>query len=255
MTQQLTQNRPVVSIVLPTFNEKGNIERLIETLCSLLSMPVEYIVVDDDSPDGTAEAVDAMIPFNPNIRLVVRKDQRGLVSALQRGIDESRGEIIVWMDCDFSLPPEKVPELISMILDEGYDVAIGSRYIPGGADETEGLQGWVVLCQKVATSMLNQLTRLIMQTDFHDWTSGFIAIKSSIIKQIPLHGDYGEYFILMMARLIHDGRKWVEVPYRNVPRTIGSSKTAGTFLGLFIRGIRYYIHIFKAWRVKNSQRR
>jgi dolichol-phosphate mannosyltransferase len=242
-----------LSVILPTYNEKGNIEKLIPALKRCIPWQAEYLVVDDNSPDGTAERVAELMETAADIRLFVRKEERGLVSAIQRGIDESRGDIIVWMDCDFSLPPEKVPELVAQIIEHGADAAIGSRYIPGGADETENLTGLTVLVQKFCTNLLNRCTRLLMQTSFHDWTSGFIAIRADVIRKIPLKGDYGEYFILLMAHLIRDGFKWVEVPYRNVPRTIGESKTAENLQGLIRRGVRYILHVFKARRLKNAQ--
>lgn len=241
----------LVSIILPTYNEKGNIDKLIPALSTVLPWPAEFIVIDDNSPDGTAEAVRAIMPTATGIRLIVRTEERGLVSAIQRGINESRGRVVVWMDCDFSLPPATVPELVARILDHGADAAIGSRYVPGGADELHGHKGPVVVIQKCCTHALNWLTTLLMQTPFHDWTSGFIAIRSEVIKGIPLSGDYGEYFIMLMAQLIRDRYHWVEIPYQNVPRTIGESKTAETFLGLMGRGTQYIRHIFKARALKN----
>jgi len=245
MTTSLPQ-QPLVSLVLPTFNEKGNIERLIPALRSQLPWPVEFLVIDDNSPDGTADAVAALQRDFADIRLVIRKDQRGLVSAIQRGIDESRGEIIVWMDCDFSLPPSKVPELIRQITEHGMDAAIGSRYVPGGNDQTFDLPRVLIRVQKIATSLLNRFTCLLLRANFHDWTSGFIAIRAEVVRKFPLQGDYGEYFIILMANLIRHGHKWQEVPYGNVPRTIGESKTADSFLGLLRRGVRYILYVFKA---------
>lgn len=242
----------LASIILPTYNEKGNIEKLIPAISAILPWTAEFIVVDDNSPDGTAQAVREIMSQIANIRLIVRTEERGLVSAIQRGIDESRGRVVVWMDCDFSLPPATVPELIARVVgDEAVDAAIGSRYVPGGADELHGHKGAVVVIQKCCTHTLNWLTTKLMQTPFHDWTSGFIAIKREVIRGIPLHGDYGEYFIMLMAQLIRDHYRWVEVPYQNVPRTIGESKTAETFLGLIGRGSQYIRHIFKARALKN----
>lgn len=242
----------LASIVLPTYNEKGNIEKLIPAISAVLPWSAEFIVVDDNSPDGTAQAVRELMPHIAGVRLIVRTEERGLVSAIQRGIDESRGRVVVWMDCDFSLPPATVPELIARVLNDHADAAIGSRYVPGGADELHGHKGLVVVIQKCCTHTLNWLTTLLMQAPFHDWTSGFIAIKSEVIKRIPLHGDYGEYFIMLMAQLIRDRYRFVEVPYQNVPRTIGESKTAETFFGLMGRGNQYIRHIFKARSLKNS---
>lgn len=249
-----TEERPEIkaTIILPTYNEKGNIEKLIPAISALLPWPAEFIVVDDNSPDGTADAVRGIMDQIPGVRLIVRSAERGLVSAIQRGIDESRGRVVVWMDCDFSLPPATVPALIAQVLDHGADAAIGSRYVPGGADELHGHKGVVVVIQKCCTHTLNLLTTWLMRTPFHDWTSGFIAIRAEVIKTIPLHGDYGEYFIMLMAQLIRDRYRWVEIPYQNVPRTIGESKTAETFLGLMGRGSQYIRHIFKARALKNG---
>lgn len=238
--------RPFVSVVLPTFNEKGNIERLIPALRDQIPWPVEFLVIDDNSPDGTAAAVAALQADFPDIRLIVRQDQRGLVSAIQRGIDESRGEVIVWMDCDFSLPPATVPELVRQVREHGRDAAIGSRYVTGGADQTTDLPKTLILFQKVATALLNRFTSLLLRTDFHDWTSGFIAIRAEVVRKFPLQGDYGEYFIILMANLIRNGYKWREVPYHNVPRRIGESKTADSLLGLLRRGVRYLFYVCKA---------
>jgi len=245
MTKTLPQ-RPLVSIVLPTFNEKGNIERLIPALRSQLPWPVEFLVIDDNSPDGTAAAVAALQVDFPDIRLVVRTEQRGLVSAIQRGIDESLGEIIVWMDCDFSLPPSKVPELIRQITEHDQDAAIGSRYVPGGSDQTFDLPTALIFVQKTATALLNRFTCLLLRTNFHDWTSGFIAIRAKVVRKYPLQGDYGEYFIILMANLIRHHHQWQEVPYCNVPRTVGESKTADSLWGLLRRGVRYILYVFKA---------
>lgn len=245
MTKSLPP-QPVASIILPTFNERGNIERLIPALRQEIPWPVEFIVVDDNSPDGTAAAVAAQQADFADIRLIVRKDQRGLVSAIQRGIDESRGEIVVWMDCDFSCPPATVPELIRQVREGGRDAAIASRYVPGGHDQTVDLPGPLILLQKLATALLNRFTRLLLRTDFHDWTSGFVAIRGAVVKKFPLQGDYGEYFIILMTNLIRHGHSWREVPYHNVPRTIGASKTADSLVGLLRRGVRYIFYVFKA---------
>ncbi len=251
MTTDKAPLTPLVTIILPTYNEKGNIEKLIPALQAVMTHPTEYLVIDDDSPDGTAEAVRALMVNIQEIRLIVRTAERGLVTAIQRGIDESRGAIVVWMDCDFSLPPATVPLLVAQITEQGRDAAIGSRYVHGGADETANLQGPLVLFQKIATSILNRLTCLIMRADFHDWTSGFIAIRTEVVKSHPLQGDYGEYFIMLMAGLIRDGYNWVEIPYRNVPRTVGASKTADSLMGLVVRGVRYLIHVFRARQLLN----
>ena len=123
-----------ISVILPTYNEKDNIGLLIDEINSYLSNnQIEIIVVDDNSPDGTSKIVEEKQKTNPNIQLLCRENKKGLTSALNDGIAKSTGEILVWMDCDFQMPPSIVPELVEKIGD-GYDVAVGSRYVNGGKD-------------------------------------------------------------------------------------------------------------------------
>ena len=116
-----TENR--VSCVLPTYNEKENIGRLIDELVRHIDRDLEVVVVDDNSPDGTGTLVAEKSRLDSRIRLINRMDKRGLTSAIWDGIQASTGNIIVWMDVDFSMPPAKIPELIQKV-EEGYDTWI-----------------------------------------------------------------------------------------------------------------------------------
>ena len=123
-----------ISVILATYNENENIGRLIEEIAIILvDYEYEIIVVDDDSPDMTWQVVDDMRKMNDKLILIRRMDERGLTSALNCGIKNSCGDVIVWLDCDFQMPPEKILELLSKI-ESGYDVAIGSRFVKGGGD-------------------------------------------------------------------------------------------------------------------------
>jgi len=227
-----------VSVVLPTYNESGNIGPLMRRLDELIAGHVEIIVVDDASPDGTAQEAEAVAAELAHSRVIVR-DQRGLTAAIQRGIDESRGDVVVWMDCDFSMPPETVPELIARVA-EGADAAIGSRYVapvepaPNGDDGT-----WPVRLQKLLTRRLNRAMVATLATDVHDWTSGFIAIRGSLIRSLRLDGEHGEYFIDLMASLVAMRARLTEVSYRTEPRRHGASKTAPGLVPLATLGWKY----------------
>src|SRR3989344_9502149 len=130
-----------VSVVLPSYNEKDNIAEAIERIeKSLGPKLLEIIVVDDNSPDGTWKVVEDL--KDSKVRLIRRMNEKGLASALSRGIKESRGSIVVWMDCDLGLPPEDLPHLVAAI-ESGADVAIGSRYVKGGADERVWFRGFL----------------------------------------------------------------------------------------------------------------
>ncbi len=234
-----------MSVVLPTYCEAKNIGRLIEGIHRTLQAPTEFVVVDDNSPDGTIAEVKEVATRIPNVRLIIRENERGLVTALKRGIDEAQGEVIVWMDCDLSMPPEKVQELVSKVVTEGYVAAIGSRYVPGGGTEYELSNGFLVLVQKYLTRGLNWWTKRMLRASFNDWTSGFIAIRSEVIRKFNFAGHYGEYFIRLMAYLIHGDHRFTEVPYHNVPRVYGKSKTVESLFGFFRTGIRYIVVVFK----------
>jgi len=112
-----------VTVVLPTYNEKENICVLSRKILETVKASVEVVVVDDDSPDLTWKAVEEM--GLPSVRVIRRTNEKGLTSAIFRGIKESRYDIVVWMDADLSMPPEKINELLAGL--EGHDIAIGSR--------------------------------------------------------------------------------------------------------------------------------
>jgi len=230
---------PVVSIVLPTYNERENIAPLVRKLRSSLAWPVEMLIVDDNSPDGTAEVVARLARDIDEVRLILREDEKGLTGAIQRGVDEAAGEVVVWMDCDFSMPPEKVRELVNCVLNGEADAAVGSRFVVGGAAETGGRDPLLVRVQKLLTRRMNRVVAWLTGASFQDWTSGFIAIRAPLIKKIRLQGNYGEYFIRLVAELLRQDSKIVELPYRCVPRGRGESKTASGLFGFFKLGVRY----------------
>jgi dolichol-phosphate mannosyltransferase len=234
-------------MVLPTYNERDNIGPLIRELYDVVTLELEVLVVDDASPDGTAQVVQHLGRELPGVRLI-RRARRGLTKAIQEGIDAARGEVVVWMDCDFSMPPAKVPQLVAEVLEHGADAAIGSRWADGGAAVTGGRDGAVVRIQKVLTRRLNALTALLTGADLRDWTSGFIAVRASTIRRVRLRGDHGEYFITLMAELLHRGARCVEVPYRCAPRLHGESKTASSLLGFTRLGLRYLRALLAARR-------
>jgi dolichol-phosphate mannosyltransferase len=228
-----------ISVILPTYNEHDNIIPLIMRIIQALPEEKEILVIDDNSPDGTAELVSNYCKENSIIRLIIRKNERGLRTAVQRGINEATGDIIVWMDCDLSMPPEKIPELVDKVINKGYDVAVGSRYVKEGKDRRTDSGKFILFFHKVLSRIIVTFTSLILYKSFKDWTSGFIAVKSEIIKKIPLNGDYGEFFIEMMYCILKKGYKVIEVPYELIPREHGESKTATNISGFFVKGVKY----------------
>ena len=228
-----------VSVVLPTFNERDNIGPLIQALLThLVDALPEIIVVDDDSPDGTWQVVAEMAGKDERIRLLRRQDERGLTSAIAAGIDQARGDVVVWMDCDFSMPPEVVPQLVAA-LDEGYDLAAGSRYVRGGHDVGHSWTG------RAFSWTINAAASLCLGWQVRDYTSGFIAARRQVFDRITLQGDYGEYCIDLLYRAGRLGLRIREIPYTCTPRLSGESKTAANAWGYVRRGTKYATTILR----------
>jgi dolichol-phosphate mannosyltransferase len=233
-----------VSVILPTYNEKENIEGLIASILENLMYPTEVIVVDDDSPDGTGKIVEKIARDNRNVRLLIRENKRGLASAISEGIPLSKGEIIVWMDCDFSHPPRLMPQLIQAL--DQCDIAVASRFVKGGGMQYSFL--------RVLTSrLLNLFANIILGFSIKDYTSGYPAVRREVFDKVkiqPLLGEnrgyivgYGEYFISFLYRAKKAGFKIKEVPYTYVARKKGNTKTSPNIFALLKYGIVYGLAI------------
>jgi dolichol-phosphate mannosyltransferase len=220
-----------VTVVLPTYNEKENIVELINRISSCIKgYTLQIIVVDDNSPDETWKIVSIM--KNPFVKVIRRMSERGIASAIGEGVKRAEGDYVVWMDCDMSLPPEKIPQLLKR-LDEGYDIAIGSRYVEGGKDSRPFIR-------QSTSYMINLYARLILGYGIRDYDSGFIAVKREVfsVVKFPAYG-YGEYFIEFVYKSAKKGYKITEVGYNNVDRTKGTSKTASSVFMLLKYGMQY----------------
>ena len=234
---QLNSSGKKVSVVLPTYNEKENIVILIEKIFRHLDQNTEILVVDDNSPDGTWQIVEELTQTYPQLRLIRRLDKRGLTSALTDGIKAAAGDIVAWMDCDLSMPPEKLKELKDKI-DEGYDAAVASRFVKGGGVEIRTGSTDTVLAYILSLN-LNRFVQTILDSSFKDYTSGFLMIKKFILEEIPLKGEYGEYFIDLIYRMRKKGYKTIEIPYLCLARHQGVSKTGTNLFQYLKRGLKY----------------
>lgn len=242
----------LVCTVLPTYNERDNIGLLIEGVLAHTVTPHLVLVVDDDSPDGTADMVRALAAQTnrdgaTRVALYVRTGQKGLTSAIQCGIDLAiytfGADIVTWMDCDLSMPPADVARLVHTIIDEGADMAVGSRWIPGGDDVAHG---WMA---RTLSRIINGLAVTLIDPRVHDYTSGFIAGRAAVFHTVRLRGDYGEYCIDLLARALRHGFTVREVPYRCVPRMAGESKTGANLWDYLVKGRKYVATI---WALKRS---
>jgi dolichol-phosphate mannosyltransferase len=230
-----------VSVIMPTYNEAGHIQDLIRATMSFLAeagvRDYEIIVVDDDSPDLTWEKAGQTPGADPSRLSVMRRmHDHGLTASLRDGIHAARFDTIVWMDCDFSHPPEKIPQMLYM-LDEGYDVVVNSRYAVGGGEDRRGKGGAI---QLILSRLLNWGIRFMLKPSFSDYTSGFVAARRAVLAEHELTGDYGEYFIDFIYTALRGRRFRVcELPYVAPPRRSGESKTGTSLAQYLSRGQKY----------------
>lgn len=221
-----------IVIILPTYNEKGNIERLIQILEEKILPQVKdhsisILVADDSSPDGTANEVKRLMKKWGNLDLSIG-EKNGLGAAYIRGmtyaIEKMEAEVVFEMDADFFHDPYKVPDFIKKI-DEGYDFVVGTRYSNGGSIPTN----WG-LHRKIFSVFGNFLVRTILgRFSIHDWTGGYRAVKKEVFfeEKEELRKFKGYTFqVAFLYMAIRDGYKIAEVPFHATDRVLGRSKIA-----------------------------
>lgn len=215
-------------MILPTYNERENIVQLVEQLAFYLKdYNYEIIVVDDNSPDGTAEVAESMKSKYP-IRVIRRPGKLGLTSAIYDGVLNARGDIVVVMDADLQHPPNLVPKLISKT--DECDVVIASRYIEGG-----GIEEWSLI-RKIISIGAVILARIIVKEcrSIKDPVSGFFAIKKSLLNSWkPLVPEGYKALVEILA--VVKPKRICEEPYIFKSRSKGSSKLGSKILLSYIK--------------------
>ena len=209
-------------VVLPTYNEAANITAVLRQLRTAVPS-ADLLVVDDASPDGTAEIARASGAALGHIDVLVRGGKAGLGSAYRDGFAEGlrRGyQVLVEMDSDLSHDPAALPHLLRAI-DDGADLAIGSRYVRGGS-----IPGWS-LRRRILSRWGNRYARWALALPLADATSGFRAYRTALVAKLDLasmrSNGYG-FQIEMAYRAASAGADIVEVPIEFVDRTRGTSK-------------------------------
>jgi len=208
---------PAVSIIVPTYNERGNIGPLVARVGGALSgQSYELFFVDDDSQDGTGEAIRSLAGRFP-VPLMVRQGKKGLASAVLDGVAATDSPLVIVMDADLQHPPEVLPGLLSAI-ESGADVVVASRYMPGG-----GVPGWS-LFRRTASRVAGLIAHILLPRTrrVHDPMSGYFAFRREVITGINLSPTGFKILLEILVRGSY--RKVVEVPYRFGTRQAGSSK-------------------------------
>jgi len=202
------------TILIPTFNEHDNIAPLLERISAANpGKDYEVLFVDDDSRDGTAELIRQLSAKYP-ARVVVRRDKKGLASAVVDGFGWAESDIVLVMDADLQHPPEVVPSLVKAIKD-GADIAVASRYVPGG-----GTAGWSRMRKIISGGAIMLAHVLLPQSRrVKDPMSGFFAFKKSVIAGVKL-APIG-YKILLEMLIVGKSDKVTEVPFMFPPRELG----------------------------------
>ena len=228
---QLTQSGPLgnegfrkVLVVIPTYNEAENISALLSSIFEFCP-DIDALVVDDSSPDGTAEVVAAWSrQFGPRVQLLNRPEKQGLAAAYRNGFEMALGrgyEIVVQMDADGSHPPAIIPRLIKAI-EDGADLVLGSRYVRGGAVAADW--GWY---RHALSRFGNLYARILLKVSYKDLTGGFKAWSAPLLRELwPLGGDLSGYgFQIHTTIQAHRvGARIVEIPFVFRDRLHGYSK-------------------------------
>jgi dolichol-phosphate mannosyltransferase len=214
--------------VLPTLDEAANLPRLVARIREL-DVPVDILVVDDESSDGTAQLADELAARDAGIHVLHRVGRRGYGPALVEGLAaalERDVSAVLTMDCDFSHDPAELPRLLDA--SGSADLVIGSRYVAGGT-----LRNWPVH-RVLLSTVANWYVRSITRLPVHDCTSGFRCWSRDLLARLPLAGivsDGYAFQVEMTWEARAAGGRIVEVPITFVERRQGSSKLSGTVIG------------------------
>jgi len=204
----------MISVIIPTYNERGNIALLVSRLAAVLPRGSEMVVVDDNSPDGTAAAVEELAAGYPSLRLVERKGKLGLASAVVAGAAAAHGDRLVVMDADLSHPPEAVPLLASAL--DACDLAIGSRLLRGG-----GVSSWP-FHRRVISRGAEFLARILLGVKVSDPMSGFFAVRQDVFAKTRFRAR--GYKLLLNILADNPRIRVKELPYVFSDRHAGETK-------------------------------
>jgi dolichol-phosphate mannosyltransferase len=206
-----------LSIVIPTYNERANLDPLFEELAQLkgkLSVPFEVLIVDDRSPDGTREtAFVAGQQHGLKVRVITREGSRGLGTAIVAGLEQCDSDLACVMDADLSHPPELLPALVANL--NGFDGTVASRYASGGR-----IAEWT-LHRKIISFVATRIVHHLLDVECADPLSGYFVLRSACVRGIPLTGLGNKPLLEILSKTEFEV---FEVPYQFRNRVAGKSK-------------------------------
>ena len=218
---------PTATVCLPTYNERENLEAMLRALQPL---GVEVLVIDDNSPDGTGELADRLAAELDFVSVLHRERKQGLGPAYLAGFRRvlaGDADYVLELDCDFSHDPADIPRLLAAC-EAGADLALGSRYVPGGGTANWGL------ARRIVSWGGSFYARVILGVSIRDLTGGFKCFRRHVLESLDLDAIESKGYAFQIEttyRVLRKGFTIVEVPIRFVDRTEGESKmTRGIFL-------------------------
>lgn len=244
-------------VIVPTYNESKNIPRVVPALFAVFkkiaNWDMHVLVVDDNSPDKTYDVVKDLQHKNKQLHLLINQKKAGLGAAylagMQEAFDHLKADVVFEFDADLSHDPTKIPLFIKKI-DEGYDLVLGSRYIPGGAIPQDW--GWL----RKFYSVVGNLVIMVVLTDFRirDWTGGYRAITKKVYEAVhqELHSERFSGYTFQIGFLhkaVRKGFKITEVPFKFIDRTEGVSKLGSEY----IKNTLIYIFKVRIQEIINSR--
>jgi dolichol-phosphate mannosyltransferase len=211
---------PKAVVCLPTYNERENIEPMLRALGD---KGVRVLVIDDNSPDGTGELADRLAQELGYVDVLHRERKEGLGPAYLAGFRHALAgdaELVLEMDCDFSHDPDYVPRLIAAV-EDGADLALGSRYVPGG-----GVRNWGLL-RRLISAGGSFYARIVLGVKVRDLTGGFKCYRRAVLEAIDLDAVDSKGYAFQIEttyRTLRAGFEVVEVPITFADREVGGSK-------------------------------
>ncbi|MFP4081628.1 MAG: polyprenol monophosphomannose synthase [Candidatus Aminicenantes bacterium] len=227
------------SLVIPTYNEKENIGLLLDRVRDVLGWGggVEIIVVDDDSPDFTWRIVQSYSQKDRRIKIIRRINQKGLSQAVMEGFKRARGQILGVMDADLSHDHRILPEMIAAVQDEGCDLVVGSRRIPGG-----GADKWPWF-RKISSDVATLIAKCLLDIKLSDPMSGYFLLKRELFIRAKNKINPRGYKILLEIYIRSKPQRIKEIPFVFKDRNQGYSKAS-------FRVLLEYLHMLYLLRFK-----
>ncbi|MBI2658926.1 glycosyltransferase [Candidatus Woesearchaeota archaeon] len=213
-----------LSVIIPTYNEKKNVGILIPRIEQLFYKryrnDFEIIVVDDKSPDGTAESIIKLNNAYGNIRLITKKKKEGIGSALKEGYSNARGSLILSTDADLSFDVRDMLRLLTAIK-KGRDLVVGSRHRAGGFYEKPNIKTKI---KGFISKYGNMMTRILTNIDINDFSANFRIIRRNVWKKLKVADNANSILLEMILKAKYKGYKVAEVPVMFIDRKYGKSK-------------------------------